>query len=228
MAQRSRPSRDSARPGLWLGRLAHEYRTLSPRARWGVWAGTVVGAAAAPVTVLQSGAGSALGAPVPGIGPALLLTGLGFAVFGGCTVWLAITDARSRRLPNAIVLLATAGLTIPLSLASLLWERPGWLGLAWMSAAGVFALTLSAWLWTPKLWGGGDVKLSFSVGFLAGWVLPVASLLLFPLACLLALTLSGLVALARQRRDFPFGPQLLGAGWLVALAGPQIWRLIGN
>lgn len=233
MAPRSRPKRDAARPGLWFGRswrerLAHEYRGLGPRTRWGVWAGATLGAAVAPVAVLQSGAGSAHGAPVSAVWPALLLSALGCAVYGGCTVWLTVADARSRRLPNAIVWLATAGLVAPLSVASLLWGSPGRLGLAWLSAAGIFALTLSVWLWTPRLWGAGDVKLSFSVGFLAGWVLPVASLLLFPLACLLALLVSGLVALARRQRDFPFGPQLLGAGWMVALAGPQIWRLIGN
>lgn len=228
LARKSRPNARRARPGSVPGRLASELSRLGPLARLSILVGALLGAVAAPIAVLGSRSGSAFASHTPVVWPALAVAALGFALFGGCTVWLSVTDVRDKRLPNEIVALATVGLVVPLSIASLLWGDVRQLGLTWASAAGILALITAAWLWQPRLWGAGDVKLSFAVGFLASWVLPVASLLLFPVACLVALLITGIVALLRRQREIAYGPQLLAAGWMIALVGPEMWRLIGG
>lgn len=215
MARKSRPN------------LAHGLGAAGDESRWWLISGAAVGVLLALVVMRPGGLPAFAGVSGVSAGAAALVAAA-LAIFGACTAWLCITDVRQRRLPNRVLLLATVGLTVPLSVVSLVWGSPASLGLSW-AGAGVFTtLVLLAWLAMPRSIGGGDVKLAPAAGFLPAWVMPVTSLPLLVMLVLGVLAIAGSVALARQRRSVPFGPVMLAASWAVALVGPEIWCLIGD
>lgn len=123
-------------------------------------------------------------------------------------VVIAVIDNRTRRIPNVIVLPATA-----LSLAAAwLVGVPG-LGAALGGAAFAAALfialvVLGALLRMPRAMGMGDVKLAVYIGVVLGWPLVVSGLFA-------GVVLGGLVALfllvsrrARPGSHFAYGPWL--------------------
>lgn len=208
--------------------LAAEWAALTepgPRAAWFVGLGAVLGALQAPVLASPLTLGSLTSGHMPlqattQLGIAVVAAGL--AIFGACTVWLTHTDVRERRLPNPVVVLATIGLMAPLALASLSWGSATRLGWSLAAAAVLMGVTFIAWWCAPGAIGGGDVKLTPSAAFLAAWVHPVAGPLLFTLLVCGAVVITGAVALARRRASLPFGPILLGAGWIAAVCGARL------
>ncbi|MHA7281421.1 prepilin peptidase [Arthrobacter sp. TMS2-4] len=135
------------------------------------------------------------------------------AAFG---VLLGIIDARSKLLPNAVLLRFTA-LTLPLLLlAAAAGGR--WSGLlaAAAGAAGLFAVYLILALINPAGMGMGDVKLAAVLGLFGGWAGYTAWMGTLLGGFLLG-GLAGLVVLLFRRgsRDstFPFGPGMLLAAF---------------
>lgn len=72
--------------------------------------------------------------------------------------------------------------------------------------------------------GGGDIKLIFMIGLFFDWQ---QNLLLLIAACILGLLLALILGKARPNTQFPFGPALAGAAWLVMLFGRPVldWYL---
>ncbi|MBP1327617.1 Flp pilus assembly protein protease CpaA [Leucobacter exalbidus] len=152
----------------------------------------------------------------------LAIVVLSFALFGVGTAWLIVADVRERRLPNTVVLWATAALVVPLSAVSLLWGIPGELALSWAAALTFAAVALGAWLLWPAHVGAGDVKLTPATAFLPAWMQPEAVWFLLPVWLMGALTVAGVIALLRRSRDLAFGPVLLVASWGAALTSPML------
>lgn len=150
-----------------------------------------------------------------------------------CSVRLAATDLRERRLPNREVAAITLGTSLTLGAAAATanqWER---LLSGVALAAVLFAALLLAWLATRgrcgSAIGAGDVKLAPIVGFAPGWVLaeqPTTTLLVLLVALALFSLGGAVLALVRQGRgaQFAFGPALLAAMWAAALGWPLFTR----
>lgn len=197
--------------------LAAEWAALTDR-RPGAVRLVLLGAAGglllSPVlAVLKFGAPPWLHTPLAGI----VAMAVALAIYGGCTVWLCLTDVRERRLPNPVVALATLGLVLPLAAVSLVWGSASRLGWSLAATAALTGITLFAWWCAPNAVGGGDVKLMPAAAFLAAWAHPVAGPVAFTLLVCGALALTGVVALMRRRSSVPLGPILLGASWAAAV-----------
>jgi leader peptidase (prepilin peptidase) / N-methyltransferase len=130
------------------------------------------------------------------------------AFFAAVLVVLAVIDVRTRRLPNRIVLPASA-----LVLAAQIAIEPGkWL--EWtLAAAGAFTLLLAAALVNPKGMGMGDVKLALLLGAALGWAVAPALFIGFAAA-----SLAGVVLIARggwsaRKTPIPLGPFLALGGF---------------
>ncbi len=143
--------------------------------------------------------------------------------FAALTILMA-TDLDQRLLPDEITLAL-----IPLALAVLLL---GWnpvlagkdLGLASGIAAAILApafLALTGWVFRGAL-GIGDLKLSVSIGLMAGISQLVAGF--FVAALLYGLVLGALLAVRRLARNslVPFGPVLVITGYLAFVRAP-VW-----
>lgn len=79
-------------------------------------------------------------------------------------IWAAVTDVRSRRIPNKLTL---TGLVLGLLYSAFV---PFWRdhGLLWALGGAVVALVLLFPLWMLRVLGAGDVKLMAMVGSLVG------------------------------------------------------------
>jgi leader peptidase (prepilin peptidase)/N-methyltransferase len=148
------------------------------------------------------------------------LRGLLFALVAAGGLWLAVVDARTQLLPNAIVYplgISVIGVTVFLAietgdLGHLLWAAAGSLGL------GLFYLLLG-------LGGGvglGDVKLALVLGFYLGWYGWTAPVIATVLAYLLAAPQAIAVVVIRQRHPernprVPFGPYLISGAIITAI-----------
>jgi len=139
---------------------------------------------------------------------------LPFALVTLAAAW----DLRTREIPDwiSLALLAWACLAASMGLYGLTWPKLG-LGLG-------MGLALSAPLFYVGGLGGGDVKLISSLGAALGPAALLWTLLWMALAggCL------ALVAVARGRRDFAYGPAIaIGmAAYLIYPGG--ILRVISN
>lgn len=65
--------------------------------------------------------------------------------------------------------------------------------------------------------GGGDIKLFALLGFFFG---PWRSLLLLLISCIMGLLFA--FCYKREGKEFPFGPSIAGAAWIVALFGQEM------
>lgn len=143
-----------------------------------------------------------------------LLEVLAWLTFLGLGIALAVIDARTRRLPNRLVALLTAGGVLFLSSAAIVEHD---LPALWRALAGLamsFGVYLVISLAARGGLGAGDVKLAAPVGLYLGWLgweaLAAGIVLAFVIG-----GVAGLVLAARKRRirglTVPFGPFMLAA-----------------
>ncbi|MFI9010586.1 prepilin peptidase [Actinosynnema sp. NPDC053489] len=127
---------------------------------------------------------------------------------GWLGVLLTAVDLRHRRLPDAVTLPAYPLVGVTLWLCG----ADPWRALAGCVLFGGFHLLVH--VLAPGAMGGGDVKLSGSLGAVLAsvswWALPAAAVL----ASLVTLALG----VRRRVGGVPHGPGLLAATWLVAVA----------
>jgi len=140
-----------------------------------------------------------------------------YAVYGAL---LTRTDLQSKRLPDALTLSlasALAGAAIGLAITT------GNVMAAVISIALGFGLAIMLILMgaTGQI-GFGDVKLALGIGLLTGWHAWYLPLLAIALAYVLALphAIIGVALRTRGRAtaDLPFGPYLIAAGMILAIA----------
>jgi leader peptidase (prepilin peptidase)/N-methyltransferase len=145
-----------------------------------------------------------------------------FAYLAVISVALAVIDARTRRLPNRIVLPAYPVLAGLFALACLLgapWE--------WLARAGIGGAILFAFYWLLRAvgrggMGGGDVKLAGVIGMALGFVgwgaLAVGAFAAFLVGGVVSLVLL-LAGRAGRKTAIPFGPWMLAGAWIGLLVG---------
>ncbi|MBP2330190.1 leader peptidase (prepilin peptidase)/N-methyltransferase [Kibdelosporangium banguiense] len=125
-------------------------------------------------------------------------------------VLLTATDLLHNRLPDALTFAAypVFALLIALSGTSALLR-------ASVGAALFFCLHATVHYVAPHAMGGGDVKLSGSLGAILGAVSWPALVIALALAAVITLGLRA-VSLSRWRDRVPHGPGLLAATWILA------------
>jgi leader peptidase (prepilin peptidase)/N-methyltransferase len=125
-------------------------------------------------------------------------------------VMLTATDLLHNRLPDALTLSAYPVFAALLAL-------PGMSTLIRASVGGVlfFCLHATVHYVVPQAMGGGDVKLSGSLGAVLGAVSWSALAVALALAAVFTLGLRA-VSLGRWRDRVPHGPGLLAATWILA------------
>jgi leader peptidase (prepilin peptidase) / N-methyltransferase len=140
---------------------------------------------------------------------------------------VAVVDAETRRIPNAITYTATPALLVLLVLAALAHGEPGRLVGVLLGGLGAFGFLLLLALANPRGMGMGDVKYAAFLGMGLGWVGTAAVVVgLFSAFLLGAVASVALVSLtSRTRKDLvPFGPYLSAGALLGLLAGPALAR----
>jgi leader peptidase (prepilin peptidase)/N-methyltransferase len=157
-----------------------------------------------------------------------LLEVLAWLTFLGLGIALAVIDARTRRLPNRLVALLTAGGLIFFTSAAIVEQN---LPALWRALAGLgisFAIYLVISLAARGGLGAGDVKLAAPVGLYLGWLGWEALVWGIVLAFVVG-GMAGLALAARKRRlrglTVPFGPFMFAGVMLTAglvTAGPLI------
>lgn len=165
------------------------------------------GGSATPSTLATTAAGT-------------LLEVLAWLTFLGLGIALAVIDARTRRLPNRLVALLTAGGLIFFTSAAIVEQN---LPALWRALAGLgisFAIYLVISLAARGGLGAGDVKLAAPVGLYLGW-LGWESLVWGIVLAFVVGGMAGLVLAVRRRRirglTVPFGPFMLAG--VVVTAG---------
>jgi leader peptidase (prepilin peptidase)/N-methyltransferase len=149
-----------------------------------------------------------------------ILEVLAWLTFLGIGIALAVIDARTRRLPNRLVALLTAGGVLFFSSAAIVEQN---LPALWRALAGLaisFGVYLVISLAARGGLGAGDVKLAAPVGLYLGWLgweaLATGIVLAFVIG-----GVAGLALAARKRRirglTVPVGPFMLAA--VVVTAG---------
>ncbi len=140
-------------------------------------------------------------------------------------VLLGVIDLRERLLPNRVLLPATVGALLLLTVAAAAGDRWDDLLRAVLAGAAAFGVLLVMALVSPAGMGMGDVKLAGLLGLLLGWLGWPAVILGFLLG-FLAQALVGLALIAVRRAgrhtELPFGPALvlgavLATGWSAVL-----------
>lgn len=167
---------------------------------------------------------AALTAP---LSPDLRLTVGGWAmiaVYAAYGAFLTRTDLQERRLPDTLTLTLAAILTGAI-LALALTAGAGTEAIAAISGAIGLAILLAAIGLAGQV-GFGDVKLALSVGLLTGWHTWYLPFVAIALAYVLAFPHAIIAALRRGRghksADLPFGPYMIAAGAIVAIAASII------
>ena len=150
---------------------------------------------------------------------AVAASGALYAAFAVASAWLALTDLRTRRIPNRVLGTASLVMVACGAVSSIAGADP--LRFAWAAGAAVVyaAAGFVLWLLAPAhALGGGDVKLAPLIGFAAGWAGAEAAFLWTPIGIAVA-SMSALVwARAHGRRTLAFGPVLLAGAWMAILA----------
>lgn len=141
-----------------------------------------------------------------------------FAVLG---VVLAVIDARTHRLPDAILVPGAGMVLILLGGAAVTIGEPlRAVGVAG-GAAAAFLACLAVHLARPAAFGGGDVKLAGLCGAVLGWVGPEAVASGIALGFVAGgVAASGAVLAGMRSASIAFGPYLLVGAWGRLLAGP--------
>ncbi|WP_164983975.1 prepilin peptidase [Cellulomonas endophytica] len=142
-------------------------------------------------------------------------------------VALSIIDARSKRLPDRIILRTAAGVVPVFFLSALAHQSWSVLGRATAGATVLFIGYLFLLLAWPGGLGFGDVKLAPLLGFVMGWFgwpsLVLGSVAPFLLAMLIALALAAAGRLHRTM-TIPFGPPMLLGAFLGIALGDVLAR----
>ena len=142
-----------------------------------------------------------------------------YLYFVAIGVALAMIDIDHKRLPDKIVLPSWVVIAVLLTLASVARGEWGDLGRAGISAASLFALYFLMAFIYPAGMGFGDVKLSFVLGGLLGY-LSWSAFAVGAFGGFLLGSLGGLVLLAARRgtrkSEIPYGPYMI-AGALIAM-----------
>jgi leader peptidase (prepilin peptidase)/N-methyltransferase len=135
---------------------------------------------------------------------------LGF--FAAVLIVLAVIDARTRLLPNRIVLPA-AGIVLAAQIAL---SPDRWL--EWVLAAlGASLFLLAAALAYPGGLGMGDVKLALLLGAALGWSVAAALTIGLVAASVASIVLIAREGWAARKKAIPLGP-FLALGGLAAIA----------
>jgi leader peptidase (prepilin peptidase) / N-methyltransferase len=130
-------------------------------------------------------------------------------------VMLVTTDLLHSRLPDALTLPAYPVFAVLLTIAALTGPGPDAIARAITGALLFWALHATIHTLSPNTMGGGDVKLSGTLGAILGTVSWLALALALALASVITLGLRAISA-ARWRDGVPHGPGLLAATWLLA------------
>ena len=147
-----------------------------------------------------------------------------FLYFAAISLALAIIDAETRRLPNALVLPAYPVAAVLLTVVAALtgsWSSLLMALVGGVILGGLYLLLALAW---PAGMGWGDVKLAGVIGILLGWLgweaLAVGSIAAFLLGGIVGIAL--LLAGRGPKAQVPFGPWMLVGAWIGILAGAPI------
>lgn len=172
-----------------------------------------VAAVAVPVTVAGTvGAGH----------PVALLPAAGYLALVGSA--LAVVDARTHRLPDALVLPSYPVLAVLLGLASVVVPDGGALVRAVAGALGLYGAYFLLAV-APSGLGFGDVKLAGLIGALLAWCgwaeLAVGASAAFFLGGAWAVALLA-AGRAGQRSAIPFGPFMLAGALVGLIGGPAV------
>jgi Flp pilus assembly protein protease CpaA len=150
------------------------------------------------------------------------------AVVAVLSVQAAVTDARTLRIPNRLVLAGLAAVAVSVPLLAVADHRPavdvlGGVGVGWLLSGA--PLMLAVWLVRPAGVGGGDWKLLSVQGATIGLLAPIAAPLILLVA---APNHVGQHVVRRRRHDLPLGPGL-AAGYLASvLLGVLFHELLGG
>lgn len=148
-----------------------------------------------------------------------------YLLFGWMLLVVAVIDARTRRIPNALTYPLTPALAVLLAVAAVGSGQPGALLRGLLAGLLAFAVLLGLALISPQGMGMGDVKfaafLGLGLGYLS-WAHVVVGLLG-------AFFIGGIVSVAllalrtRGRKDLiPFGPYLCASAFAALLAGQSV------
>ncbi len=139
----------------------------------------------------------------------------------------AVSDVRTSRIPNSLVVTAVAVLACSWAFVSVVDGRPMAPLLADLAAglvlSGAPALFV-IWLVAPRVLGGGDWKLLSVLGMAMGYVAPLGATVI-----VMGAFVGGLgVAVTVRRRNIILGPPL-ALGYAAAVVAVAVWpELFGN
>jgi leader peptidase (prepilin peptidase)/N-methyltransferase len=133
------------------------------------------------------------------------------AVFVAALVATSVVDARTRRIPNRIVL-PTAAVVLAAQIATSPDRTLEWV----LAALAAFLFMLAVHLVYPAGLGLGDVKLALLLGAALGWAVGAALVIGFLVAALAAIGLIVREGWAARKRTIPLGP-FLAFGAVAAL-----------
>jgi leader peptidase (prepilin peptidase)/N-methyltransferase len=148
-----------------------------------------------------------------------------FLVAAAAMLALSVIDLDTKRLPDVIVLPATAATAALLAVAAAVDDQWGDLGRAAIGAALGFAALFLIHVIRPDGLGFGDVKLALLCGLLLGWYgLADVALGLYGGFALGAIVGVMLIAFGRARfgRAIPFGPFLVAGTLLMVIFGGRL------
>jgi leader peptidase (prepilin peptidase)/N-methyltransferase len=143
----------------------------------------------------------------------------------GCVLFVAaLTDLDSLEIPDRLHVAAIVFWLafLPLSPAPVQALKQGLLGAFSVAGALLLVVLLADKVMGRETMGGADIKLLFVTGLYFGWA---GNLLELLLACALGLLFAAVMG--AKGREFPFGPSIAGAAWLVMLFGQRVldWYL---
>jgi len=163
-------------------------------------------------------------APTAVAAAAAALELVAFLYLAAISLALAVIDAETRRLPDAIVLPAYAVGAVLLTLSAGLGADLPRLGSAAVGAGAMVAVYLLLAVLRPGGMGMGDVKLAGVLGLFAGWLgwgpLVVAGIGGFLLGGLFGVAL--LIAGHGRRTAIAYGPWMIAGAWVGILFGDRI------
>ncbi len=152
---------------------------------------------------------------------ATIVLAVAYAGFAALGIVLAAVDARTHRLPNALVLPAYPVTLALFGIACLLGADPAALLSALVGMVGMLAFFVLLGMIGRGSMGGGDIKLAGVVGLYLGWLgwtaVLVGLIATFVLGGLFGLALLALRR-ARGNTRIAFGPWMIVGAWTGILA----------